>query len=440
MTKNLVLAFSSLSLLAAACGDNIRAGDDLPGDEQPGGDDPDGDGPGTGGDELPTSGPCSMNTGIHSVDVVLHDSSGAVLDSGVSDGGGLVEFSECPRDAMMTVAAYDESVGWKGATVAGVQPYSDLTVVLPGIGWNGTLMAAVPEDGADITNEYVTIATQCGAGTDEGQDQELPILAGCLGHDRGVLTVLVTGRIGDAWVYSHSDDIEINENAVTNVVADDMTGWMTGGSMPLEASNVTSDGAGFLMSWMRNGQAYYSTAWGVTIEDGSISRSLPIPPSSFSREQLVGVRGHDGLKSSGYLLRTTDTSKSFDLDDALAYIAGVGIDDDVQRPTFSATDLPQGSDLGVFRASWEADGEDVDWRIIFPADQLSTVRFPALPDTLEKATPTPASAVTSVNVIDITDQSYLDILTTGYTLDKYPQSCAELSDDARCRFSSLQNP
>ena len=444
MTTKLVLALTSFSLLAAACGDNLGVGDDLPGDgqpsdEQPGDDDngPGNDGP---GDELPTSGPCSMNAGIFGIDVILHASTGDVLDSGVSDSDGLVEFSECPRNAMISLAAYDEDLGWKGTTVAGVQPYSDLTVVLPGVGWKGTLMAEVPEDGADITNEFVTIARQCTTSTEEGANEEVPILAGCLGYDQDVLSVLAIGRIGDVWVYTHSDDINITKNGVTNVLADDMSNWTTGGAMPMTASGITGNGASFLMAWMRNGQPYRPTGWGATVEQGSISGSIPLAPSSFSKERLVGVRQYTGSASSGILRRTTASSYDFDMAQAPAFISSVDVDnDDVTRPTFFATGLPSNGDMGVFRATWDIDGTDVEWRIIFPAANMSSVRFPVLPEALEKATPTTASAVTSVNVIDTTNQDYLGMLTTGYIIDKYPQYCGELSGDAQCRFSSLQN-
>jgi hypothetical protein len=387
---------------------------------------------------------CSIKAGAGALVAVLHDADGAVVDSRLTDATGTARWEACPANAMVSVVALDLATGHRGVTIAGVQPGLHFELLLPKLGLLTTAAVDIPTDDAELSFLQVSAGSQCGTIGSKGATANLAVHKGCRGDDPTKLSFLATGRVGSVSYYSYANDVPVGAGGTT--VVKTMSGWMTGPQVSASASNVPEGlGLEFTIQPMRNGKPFGALTQLATVTDGMAAASLPMTPSAFSSTKRVGVSVTTSLSARGIVRMSADPTApfAFNLPTLLPQLAGVIVDNaEDARPRFAVETLDGtliDTDLGIIRSRWTNADVTVTWQLFFPAATQSSIRFPALPGGLSSVVPSSATT-TSVAAIDVTDATYAEILSRGYNVDVYLNSCAAISTASECWFTTLLTP
>lgn len=378
---------------------------------------------------------CSIRTGLGSIIAVLHAPDGSVMSTTQTDASGVATWSGCPNDALISYAKLTVD-GWRGVTVAGINPGDHIEVMREPSDPVTTGKVDIPTDGADVGLIRAWAGSTCAANTSEGATASIQVSRACAG-DETTLPVLASGKIGGVTVFSHSTDAAILPGGDTMVT--NMTGWMTGPQIALTANNAGDMQVYFDLQPTRDGRPYGGLSQLSNPAYGVASESLPLPPSAFTNVRRVGV-STAGLARRGIVRTTTGFAETFDVGFLLPEVTGITIDDAVAaRPVFTVGGALSSTDVGMIYSAWTHNAVDVSWRLIYPTATTSAITFPALPAELAGATPIAVTATYAV-AFDITGSSYAEILTRGYHVGEFTNACAALPSGSECWFSSLLIP
>ncbi|MDX2092166.1 MAG: hypothetical protein SFX73_30150 [Kofleriaceae bacterium] len=380
---------------------------------------------------------CSIKTGHAGIVSVLHDPDGAVRATVQTGANGLASWDDCPANALVSYAKYSADDGWKGVTVAGLQPGDHVEVMRESSDLVTTGKVAIPNDAADVVMIRAWAGGVCSANTGEGATASISVTENCRGEDGTKLPVLAIGNIGGVAVYAHSLGASIVAGGDTPVT--DMSGWMTGPQLSVSATNVFSNQMQFEVQPMWNGRSYGGLSQLVNASDNAASANLSLPPSAFSGVRRVGV-STSGLARRGIVRTTTAYDAMFDMGFLLPEISALTVDETTAgRPAYAVVGALTSTDLGIIHTGWMNNGVAVSWRLIYPSATTSTITFPALPEDLAGATPT--SAMTSyAAAVDVTGSTYAQVLARGYRFGEFMNSCPEVPAGSECWFSTRSFP
>jgi hypothetical protein len=380
---------------------------------------------------------CSIQTGLAGVTAVLHNADGTVSARQMTDASGAASFESCSEDSLISFAVLDPDDGWRGATIAGVQPGDDVEVMLDDLDITTMAQIDIPVDNSDISFIRAWAGGTCSKNSSEGATASLPISTDCLGDDETTLSVLATGRIDQVKVFSYSTGSSIV--AAGDTVVSDMSGWMTGPQVNLSASNVSDAQIFFDIQPVKNGRSFGGLSQLTNVVGDTATQALSAPPTGFTTERRLAV-STSGLAKRGIMRQTTGFAESFDMAVLLPEVTTISVDNtDAARPVYTIGGALTSADLGLIYSSWTNNATDVSWRLFYPAGETNTIKFPVLPAELAGATPDAAEAP-AVYVIDITNSDYAGILANGYRVAELQHGCADIPAGGECWFSSLYIP
>jgi hypothetical protein len=370
------------------------------------------------------------------VDVVLHDSEGAVLDRSYTGSTGTVVFADVSADSMVTVAMVDGS-DYRLTTVMGAGPndvidFGDkigsststqeglLTVNLPG-------SAPGPADSYTY-NVYVGCSSYWGANL--GSAVSLTINSDCF-RDSTTLSVLVVAFVsGEPVAYAVETGVTMSGTAPDRTGTVYFSTWRSDfAELDGTVTNAPS-GASALMPNLAvyaNGLSYEAWSSGsidLTAGDGTFTGTYPKGLADVVYLMIYLSFGAANQLSIYGMPYTTSVPTSVELDlstDFLPAIIDVVADStDPARPTYGwgTATTAVGADFAIVQAQYQQSSPTYvywSWEIIAPPDVSLPLQAPELPAALSAFVPSPAATLQNamMGLIDLTvTESYHDFLNT----------------------------